>query len=98
MTAKLEDAMTSIRIPRRIRDIIGRAAAIQGRSDADFLVAVLSEAAHKVIADDTLIRLSLADQEALADALLDGKPHPAPRRLGRLRRAVRDHAACVESV
>ncbi len=99
MTTRTRPAATAhVRIPRHIRDIVGRAAAIQGRSDTDFLISALSEAAHKVIADDSVIRLCLEDQEALAAALLDNAPHPAPRKLARLRRAVRDHSKSVESL
>ncbi len=98
MTTKTKDATTRIRIPRHVREIVGQAAAIQGKTDTDFLVSVLSEAAHKVIASDSVIHLCPEDQLFLVEALRDGKQHPAPRKLVRLRRAVRDHAKNVESV
>jgi uncharacterized protein (DUF1778 family) len=90
--------MARVDVPRHIKDIVERAAAIQGRTDTDFLISALSEAANKVIADDSVIRLCLADQEVVATALFDGKPHPAPRKLARLRRAVREHSQSVESI
>lgn len=90
--------MAQVDVPQHIKDIVERAAAIQGRTDTDFLISALSEAANKVIAEDSVIRLCLADQEVLAAAILDDKPHPAPRKLARLRRAIREHSKSVESL
>lgn len=56
------------------------------------------KSATPAIADDSVIRLSLADQETLAAALLDDKPHPPPRKLARLARAVQEHSQSVESL
>lgn len=90
--------MARVAIPRRLKDTVERAAAILGRSDDDFLIAALSEAANKVIAEDSVIRLCLEDQKALAAAILDDKPHPPSRKLSRLKRAIREHSESVESV
>ncbi|HVZ51636.1 MAG TPA: DUF1778 domain-containing protein [Pseudolabrys sp.] len=72
--------------------VVKRAAEIQGRSVSDFVVAAAQEAAEKTIADAQIVRLSLADQRAFADALLTPpEPAPALKRAGeRHRRLVRE--------
>ena len=57
--------------------VIRRAAEIQGRSVSDFVVTAAREAAEKAIGEAQIIRLSVEDQRALADALLN-PPAPAP--------------------
>ena len=57
------------RIPLTVRETIGRAAALQGRTRTDFLIEAALEKAERVIAEQTLIRLTLRDQELLAKAL-----------------------------
>jgi uncharacterized protein (DUF1778 family) len=61
---------------------VKRAAEIQGRSVSDFVVASAHEAARKTIEEAQIIRVSLDDQRAIADAILHP---PAPSRA--LRRA-----------
>jgi uncharacterized protein (DUF1778 family) len=56
---------------------IKRAAEIQGRSVSDFVVTAAQEAAHKAIEEAHVIRLSLVDQRAFAEALLN-PPKPSP--------------------
>lgn len=85
------------RIPSHVKEIVTQAASIQGRSQTDFMIAALSEAAYKVIADNAVIRLCLADQKALAASLLDEKNSPAAGKLSRLRRASREHSKKVIS-
>ena len=53
---------------------VKRAAEIQGRSVSDFVVSAVQEAAHRTIEETEIIRLSVEDQRAFAEALL----HPAP--------------------
>jgi len=61
--------------------VLKRAAEIQGRSLSDFVVAAAQEAAAKTIAETQIIRLSVADQHLLAEALLNPpEPTPALRR------------------
>jgi uncharacterized protein (DUF1778 family) len=66
-----DSAMSRIdaRIPLSVRETIDRAAALQGRTRSDFLIAAALEKAQKVIEDHTIIRLTLRDQEVLAAAL-----------------------------
>ena len=59
------------RIPLTVRDTIDRAAALQGRTRTDFLIEAALEKAERVIAEQTLIRLTLRDQELLAKALTE---------------------------
>ncbi|AOO83418.1 DUF1778 domain-containing protein [Bosea vaviloviae] len=57
--------------------VLKRAAEIQGRSLSDFVVAAAQEAAQKTIAETQIIRLSVDDQRALAQSLLN-PPVPTP--------------------
>ena len=57
-------------IPLSVRETIDRAAAMQGRTRTDFLIAAALEKAGQVIAEQSLVRLALEDQRTLAAALL----------------------------
>jgi uncharacterized protein (DUF1778 family) len=54
--------------------IVKRAAEIQGRSVSDFVVAAAQEAAHRTIEETQIIRLSVEDQRAFAEAVLNPPP------------------------
>jgi uncharacterized protein (DUF1778 family) len=54
--------------------IIKRAAEIQGRSVSDFVVTAAQEAAHKTIEEIGIIRLSVEDQRAIVEAILNPPP------------------------
>jgi uncharacterized protein (DUF1778 family) len=69
---------------------IKRAAEIQGRSISDFVVTAAQEAAHRAIEEAHVIRLSIADQRAFADAILN-PPKPSPS----LRRAFERHRQLI---
>ena len=71
MSQNSELSMSRIdaRIPLTVRETIGRAAALQGRTRTDFLIEAALEKAERVIAEQTLIRLTLRDHELLAKAL-----------------------------
>ena len=61
--------------------VVKRAAEIEGRSVSDFVVAAARQAAQRTIAETQIIRLSVADQQRLAEALANPpKPKPALRR------------------
>jgi uncharacterized protein (DUF1778 family) len=49
--------------------VVKRAAEIRGRSVSDFVVAAAQEAAQKTIEETQLVRLSLEDQIAFAEAM-----------------------------
>ena len=84
------------RIPAHIKESLVTAAALTGRSQTDFLIAAVSEAAQKVIAEHSLIRLCLDDQKALTKALLGGVDNSGDR-FSRLSQAMRDHEREVDS-
>ena len=71
-TARLE-----ARIAPDILAAVKRAAEIAGRSVSDFVVDAARQAAERTIAETQIIRLSLADQELLAD-LLSRPPKTSP--------------------
>jgi len=84
-----ETVRIDVRVPLHIKELLVQAAALEGRSQSDFLVAAVSEAARKVIDGHAVIRLCVADQQTLAAALTDATRSPSVR----LQKAARDHAA-----
>jgi len=71
-TARLE-----ARVSADVHALIKRAAELQGRSMTDFVVSTAQEAAQRVIEQSEVIRLTLADQQCFADALIS-PPGPNP--------------------
>jgi uncharacterized protein (DUF1778 family) len=71
-TARLE-----ARISTELHAMLKRAAEIQGRSLTDFVVSAAQEAAQRAIEQGEVVRLSLADSERFAQALLS-PPDPSP--------------------
>lgn len=51
--------------------IVKRAAELQGQSVSEFVVAAAREAANRTIEQTQIIRLSVADQRAFAEAILN---------------------------
>jgi uncharacterized protein (DUF1778 family) len=86
--------LRSTRVEARISPdalaVVKRAAEIQGRSVSDFVVAAAQDAARRTIEEAQVIRLSVKDQHALADALLNP---PNPSRA--LRRAKSAHERLI---
>lgn len=85
-TARLE-----ARISTELHAMLKRAAELQGRTMTDFVVAAVQDAAQHAIEQAEVVRLSLADQECFAQALLS-PPEPAPalqRAFERRRRLLR---------
>lgn len=75
-TARLE-----ARISPDLHALLKRAAELQGRTMTDFVVTAVKDAAEKAIEQAEVIRLSLADQQRFADALLSPpKPSTALKR------------------
>lgn len=72
LTARLE-----ARISTDLHGLLKRAAELQGRTVTDFVVAAVQDAAHRAIEQAEVIRLSMADQQCFADALL-APPQPSP--------------------
>jgi uncharacterized protein (DUF1778 family) len=72
-TARLE-----ARISAELHATLKRAAELQDRTLTDFVIAAAQEAAQRAIEQAGVIRLSIADQERFARALLlPPKPKPA---------------------
>ena len=69
---------------------IRRAAEIEGRSVSDFVVQAARDAAERRISETQIIRLSLADQERVAEMLARG-----PKPSAALDRAVAAHDAMI---
>lgn len=57
--------------------MLKRAAELQGRTMTDFVISAVQDAAERAIEQAEIVRLSLADQEAFAQALLS-PPAPTP--------------------
>lgn len=70
-------ARLEARISKDLHALLKRAAALQGRSMTDFVVAAVQEAACQAIEQHEVIRLSVADQQKFAEALLS-PPAPSP--------------------
>jgi uncharacterized protein (DUF1778 family) len=85
-------ARLEARISADLHAMLKRAAELQGRTMTDFVVAAVQEAAQRAIEQAELIRLSLADQECFAQALLS-PPKPTPA----LKRAVARRAKLLRS-
>lgn len=85
-TARLE-----ARITPDLHALLKRAAEIEGRSVTDFVIAAAQEAAHRRIEAVQVIRLSLDDQRAFAEAILE-PPEPTPA----LRRALDRHRDLID--
>ncbi len=71
-TARLE-----ARISADLHAMLKRAAELQGRTMTDFVVSAVQDAAQRAIEQAEVIRLSLADQECFAQALLSPPPPTA---------------------
>lgn len=71
-TARLE-----ARISTDLHSMLKRAAELQGRTMTDFVVSAVRDAAQHAIEEAEVIRLSRADQECFAQALLS-PPEPSP--------------------
>jgi uncharacterized protein (DUF1778 family) len=69
-----KNARLEARLSPDVHALLKRAAEIQGRSLSDFVVSAARHAAEKAIEQTDMIRLSRADQERFAAALLDPPP------------------------
>jgi uncharacterized protein (DUF1778 family) len=85
-TARLEARITSY-----LQALLKRAAELEGRSVTDFVITAAQEAAERRIEQAQVIRLSLEDQRAFVEDILD-PPEPTPA----LRRAFRRHREMIK--
>jgi uncharacterized protein (DUF1778 family) len=58
------------RVPASLKSLVQRAAALQGQSLTDFVLAAATEAARRVVRENDVLELSYRDQMAFAEALL----------------------------
>jgi uncharacterized protein (DUF1778 family) len=72
--------------------IVKRAAELQGRSVSDFVVAAAQEAASRTIEAAQIIRLSVEDQRAFAEAIANPAPPSAA-----LLRAAEAHRSLIKA-
>jgi len=81
MPTPITTARLEARISTDLHAMLKRAAEIQGRTMTDFVVSAVQQAAQHAIEQADVIRLTLADQECFAKALLSPpKPSPALKR------------------
>jgi uncharacterized protein (DUF1778 family) len=85
-------ARLEARISEEALEMVKRAAAIEGRSLSDFVVAAAHTAARRTIEATQVVHLSLEDQRAFVDALLS--PPPLASALERGRKA---HAELIDT-
>lgn len=76
MPATSSTARLEARISTDLHAMLKRAAELQGRTMTDFVVAAVQDAAQRAIEQSEVIRLSMADQEVFAQALLS-PPQPS---------------------
>lgn len=91
-SANTASARLEARISTDLHGLLKRAAELQGRTMTDFVVAAVQDAAQRAIEEAEVLRLSRADQECFAQALL-APPAAAPalkRALARRRDLLRD--------
>ena len=77
MPSTTTSARLEARISTELHATLKRAAELQGRTMTDFVVTAVQEAAQRAIEQAEVIRLSLADQECFAQALIS-PPEPSP--------------------
>ncbi|OWJ67554.1 DUF1778 domain-containing protein [Inquilinus limosus] len=62
------------RVTAEQKNLIERAAALQGRTVTDFVLTSVQDAARRAIEEHQQLELSVRDSEAFVDALLNPKP------------------------
>lgn len=72
--ARMRDARLETRVTADQKQLIERAAAIQGRSVTDFVLSSVQDAARRAIEEHQRLDLSVRDSEAFVEALLRPKP------------------------
>ena len=70
MPTAISTARLEARISTDLHAMLKRAAELQGRTMTDFVVSAVQDAAQRAIEQADVMRLSLADQECFALALL----------------------------
>jgi uncharacterized protein (DUF1778 family) len=89
-TSKPATERLEARVPLPIKSLIDRAAALEGRSITDYVIATLERHAEKVVHEHEILQLSTADSHAFARAMISP---PKPNR--KLRGILAAHAKAV---
>lgn len=66
------------RVPTQIKELIGRAASLEGVSLTDFVIASLQKTAAEVVREHEVLSLSVKGSAAFAKAML-AAPKPSPK-------------------
>jgi uncharacterized protein (DUF1778 family) len=69
------DQRLEVRVTPGQKELIERAACVQGRTVTDFVIATLQDAAQKAVEENSVWKLSQSQQKAFVEALMDP---PAP--------------------
>jgi uncharacterized protein (DUF1778 family) len=75
--ARQRDQRLEARVSPDQKELIERAACIQGRTVTDFVISALQDAARKAIEESTVWRLSQEQQKAFVESLMN-PPTPNP--------------------
>jgi uncharacterized protein (DUF1778 family) len=86
-----KSARLEARITPDLQSLLKRAAELEGRRVTDFVVTAVHEAAERRIEQAQIIRLSVDDQRAFVEAILN-PPEPTPA----LRRAFQRHRELID--
>ncbi len=87
----VQRARIELRVSSEVKELVQRAAALEGTTTSHFLVQAAKQAAEHAIREHEVIRLSLEDSRVFAEALLNPSP---PNE--RMRAAWADHLENVE--
>ena len=68
--AKATTERLEARVPAPIKDLIGRAASLEGLTLTDFVIATLQRRAAEVVREHEVLNLSVRDSAAFAKAML----------------------------
>ena len=71
MEKEITTARLEARLPMEVHALLKRAAEMEGRTLTDFVVTAARDAALRTIADTEVVRLSLEDQQRIAEAMLN---------------------------
>jgi uncharacterized protein (DUF1778 family) len=91
-SATTRSARIEARIAPDALAVVKRAAELQGRSVSDFVVAAAQDAARKTIEETQIVRLSVEDQRAFVEAILNPPPL-APA----MERAIQRHSRVIST-
>ncbi|MGH8455372.1 MAG: DUF1778 domain-containing protein [Stenotrophobium sp.] len=89
-TTTASSARLEARISPQLRNLLRRAAELQNRTVTDFVVSAVQEAALRAVDQAEVVRLTLADQERFARALIS-----PPKANAALKRAFSRHRKLV---